>query len=260
MPSRKEESCAPPALASVDPTNPQSWNRYAYVLNNPLGNVDPSGLYFVCISGELFNRTDFFIDGTYSGSDDFDTGRSCDGGGGGGGSTSAGQGSNNSAGGGGGSSFFSNTKTGCFLKGAAVGAATAVGVGLITAGAVAVGVVSAPVASGALLVAGAVGGAVAIYNGVSQARNGNWAGAAYSAGSIVGGVAGGSAVGATVGDSINPPATRGFWSLSRDVKNFFNPRLGSVGKFLGTGPDVAAATGAAGLAGAGAATAAKGGC
>jgi hypothetical protein len=61
-------------------------------------------------------------------------------------------------------------------------------------------------------VAGAVGGAVAIYNGYSQASDGNWAGAAYSAGTIAGGVAGGSVVGATVGDAINPPATRGFWS------------------------------------------------
>jgi RHS repeat-associated protein len=31
-------------LFAVDPTNPQSWNRYAYALNNPLANVDPTGL------------------------------------------------------------------------------------------------------------------------------------------------------------------------------------------------------------------------
>jgi len=35
----------PAGLAAVDPTNPQSWNRYAYVLNNPLANVDPLGLW-----------------------------------------------------------------------------------------------------------------------------------------------------------------------------------------------------------------------
>jgi RHS repeat-associated protein len=34
----------PAGLAAVDPSNPQSWNRYAYVLNNPMNLVDPFGL------------------------------------------------------------------------------------------------------------------------------------------------------------------------------------------------------------------------
>jgi RHS repeat-associated protein len=34
-----------PLLSSGRPGSPQSWNRYAYVQNNPLGRIDPSGLY-----------------------------------------------------------------------------------------------------------------------------------------------------------------------------------------------------------------------
>jgi RHS repeat-associated protein len=34
----------PAGLSAADPTNPQTWNRYAYVLNNPLRYIDPLGL------------------------------------------------------------------------------------------------------------------------------------------------------------------------------------------------------------------------
>ncbi len=34
----------PAGLAAADLSNPQTWNRYAYVANNPLNNVDPLGL------------------------------------------------------------------------------------------------------------------------------------------------------------------------------------------------------------------------
>ncbi len=34
----------PAGLAAVDISNPQSWNRYAYVSNNPMNAVDPSGM------------------------------------------------------------------------------------------------------------------------------------------------------------------------------------------------------------------------
>jgi RHS repeat-associated protein len=34
----------PAGLAAADPSNPQTWNRYAYVGNNPLNTIDPLGL------------------------------------------------------------------------------------------------------------------------------------------------------------------------------------------------------------------------
>ena len=42
----------PGGLAAVDPTNPQSWNRYAYVKNNPLIYIDPSGKFLVFYGGD----------------------------------------------------------------------------------------------------------------------------------------------------------------------------------------------------------------
>ena len=41
----------PAGLAAVDPTNPQSWNRYAYVVNNPTGRTDPYGLCDLVVGG-----------------------------------------------------------------------------------------------------------------------------------------------------------------------------------------------------------------
>jgi RHS repeat-associated protein len=37
----------PGGLAVADSTNPQTWNRYAYVGNNPTSRIDPLGLYIV---------------------------------------------------------------------------------------------------------------------------------------------------------------------------------------------------------------------
>jgi RHS repeat-associated protein len=34
----------PAGMGAVDPSDPQTWNRYAYVRNSPLNRVDPQGL------------------------------------------------------------------------------------------------------------------------------------------------------------------------------------------------------------------------
>jgi RHS repeat-associated protein len=70
----------PAGLAAVQPSNPQSWNRYSYVLNNPLGLLDPSGLDCVYLSennqtlaavvpGDCLNGSDdgYFVDGKVTG-------------------------------------------------------------------------------------------------------------------------------------------------------------------------------------------------
>jgi RHS repeat-associated protein len=46
----------PAGMAAVDPTNPQSWNRYAYVLNNPLLLIDPLGLDEGPVCGYTYNH------------------------------------------------------------------------------------------------------------------------------------------------------------------------------------------------------------
>jgi len=39
-------------MPSADVANPQTWNRYAFALNNPLRYIDPNGLYWEDLSDE----------------------------------------------------------------------------------------------------------------------------------------------------------------------------------------------------------------
>ena len=51
----------PAGSGAVDPSNPQSWNRYAYVMNNPLRFIDPSGM-ILCDYGPSDNGGEDFED------------------------------------------------------------------------------------------------------------------------------------------------------------------------------------------------------
>jgi RHS repeat-associated protein len=48
----------PAGIAFSNPANPQSWNLYSYVLNNPLGAVDPDGRECVWDNGSFDSATD----------------------------------------------------------------------------------------------------------------------------------------------------------------------------------------------------------
>jgi RHS repeat-associated protein len=47
----------PAGLGAGDMTNPQSWNRYAYVENDPLSAIDATGLGSDCPGGPNRNRS-----------------------------------------------------------------------------------------------------------------------------------------------------------------------------------------------------------
>jgi len=47
---------ADPYLAPEAPKNPQGWNRYEYVENDPVNWFDPSGLLALCPFGTVTAR------------------------------------------------------------------------------------------------------------------------------------------------------------------------------------------------------------
>ncbi|MGJ5819165.1 RHS repeat-associated core domain-containing protein [Paludibaculum fermentans] len=54
---------ADPYRASGGPTDPQSWNRYTYVGNEPVGFMDPAGLQMMAL--DVVNTTCFYVNGEY---------------------------------------------------------------------------------------------------------------------------------------------------------------------------------------------------
>ena len=238
---------------SVDPlggnfSDPQSLNRYAYVLNDPTNLNDPLGL-----EDEL---TTFYALALAP----YSTGANAPAGAG------AVVGAGGEALGRPHIAMFNvsvGTKSGtgpsekksivkCFVKGAVVGAVGAVAVGLLAVGAVAIG---APVAAvtGVLGVVAVAGGVALGWDVRNQFKAGNWAGVAYDAGSVVGSSAVGATGGRALAESINgvksPP-----WSPGSDwAQGYrFNFPNGSVGKWWNGGTNPESAGGSAAGAGAGA--------
>ena len=275
----------PAGVAVMDGSNPQTWNRYAYVANNPLSFIDPLGLNLKA-PGECQGGSGL-CSWEGGGADPTTTDN------GGGGSTfytyawvdptttqdangnvyqqlgywqvtgvfQASADSSSWWGMFGGSSSNAGHTVACFLKGAAIGAVGAAVVGGAAAGAVALGVVSAPVVTAALGVAAAAGGAWAIYNGIQQARTGNWGGVAFGVGSLAGGALVGGAGGRALAETINGVPSSP-WSIGSDWAQGYRSNFpnGSIGGWWNKGMNPGSAGGSAAGAGAGIATATKKGC
>ena len=214
---------------SAVPGIPSSWNRYTYVLGDPVSQSDPTGQTLFCDDDDCdesedpgdtqcdSNGTNCYDSVTVNGDEV-----------------------------GGGSTAQTQSTATCFALGVGVGVAG----GLVVAGAAAAAAeagVPAGVVSLGLFVAGGVGTVAGGWQLVNNLMGRNYKGAAFTLGTLAGGIASGSVTGGSVGDSINPPATRGFWSLRRDWENRFQVGKGSVLQFFATGPDAAAATGATGF-------------
>jgi RHS repeat-associated protein len=62
----------PAGLGAVNPSDPQSWNRYAYVLNNPLAATDPTGLCSDGVGSDCGgNSVNVNLSGFFDGIEDF---------------------------------------------------------------------------------------------------------------------------------------------------------------------------------------------
>jgi RHS repeat-associated protein len=61
----------PAGINAVDPTNPQSWNRYAYALNNPLALIDPLGLEYWWAGNCLYFDQYAYVDGQFDSVDTY---------------------------------------------------------------------------------------------------------------------------------------------------------------------------------------------
>jgi len=143
----------------------------------------------------------------------------------------------------------------CFVKGAARGAAGAAVVGGIAVGVVALGapVAAVTVGLGAVAIAGT---AVWGWNTGTDIANSNWNGLAYDVGSAVGGAVAAGVGGRAVAEGVNgvpsPP-----WSWSSDAAQHFDPNMGSVWDWFGTGPNPGSAAGSTAAGGAGSAMAGR---
>ncbi|MGB8887671.1 MAG: RHS repeat-associated core domain-containing protein [Candidatus Korobacteraceae bacterium] len=262
----------PAGMAAVDITNPQTWNRYAYLANNPLNAVDPLGLYCMWDDG---TKDDNPEDGGvgYAGcvqgggtwmdvssvTVNGDTGETSfwqSGVGNWNGDPLQGIGIAGDGRQGGGA-----TKTGCFARGAVTGAVATLAVGALAVGAVTVG---APVAvvTGTLGVLAVAGGVALGLDVKQQVGNKNWSGLAYDAGSFFGSVVAGGATAMPVrtgitGETSAPSGIADFFGFGKT----WTPALGPPAtKWLGTGPDPGAAGGSTAASGAGIARFLRGGC
>jgi hypothetical protein len=146
---------------------------------------------------------------------------------------------------------------GCFIKGFVIGAA---GTLLIYALAAAAALVLPVWAiTGALFVMAVIGTVVMTFEAVSAVHLGNWDELSFLVGVLVGAILAGGAAGRAAAQAINgvesPP-----WSLGSDWGQRYNPDLGSIIEWLGTGFNPGSLAVAAGMASAGAGSQVAPGC